>query len=204
MKKDNLKKGFTLVELLVGLGIISMLIVVASTFQRDIFFLNNNIQSNLNAQLEARHVIKIMIAELRKSTPSATGSYAIESASSTAVVFYTDVGDNGSVDRVRYFESGPVIRKGVTTPVGSPPSYNLNNEVVTTLVKSVISSSTLPFFQYFTSSYAGTSSPLTYPLAIASVRLVKVNVIIDTDPNRSPIPLIVTSQVSMRNLKDNL
>lgn len=198
------KRGFTIIELIISLTILGAITYVISTFQTDVFSLNTNLQNNLNAQLDARHLIKQMVAELRKTTQSSIGSYAIESASSTAIVFYSDVNNNGSVDRVRYFTSGSTVKKGVVTPSGNPLSYNLNSEVVTTLVSDLVSSSTLPVFQYYPSTYEGTSSPMTYPLSIQSVRLVKITLIIDRDPNRSPVPIVVTSQVSLRNLKDNL
>ena len=145
-----------------------------------------------------------MVTELRKTTHSSTGTYPIELASSTGITFFTDVNNNGSVDKVRYFLNGTTIQKGVITPTGNPLTYNPTNEVVTTLINSVIASSTLPIFQYYPSSYTGTTSPLTFPVDISAIRFVKITIIIDKDPNRSPIPIIVSSSVSLRNLKDNL
>jgi hypothetical protein len=37
-----------------------------------------------------------------------------------------------------------------------------------------------------------------------NVRLIKINLMIDVDPNRAPVIKTYTSQVSIRNLKDNL
>jgi hypothetical protein len=50
----------------------------------------------------------------------------------------------------------------------------------------------------------GTSSPITQPVTPTDVRLIKINLIIDVDPNRAPVIKTYTSQVSIRNLKDNL
>ncbi len=204
MKINFQKKGFTIAEFIVTIAILSFLTYTVSTFQRDVFSLSTNLQSSLNAQLEARHLIKTMISELRKMTPSANGSYPIELASSTGITFYSDVGNNGTIDRVRYYLHNKTIRKGVTPPTGSPAVYSAGNEVTTTLLNYVIASSTLPIFQYYTSNYSGTTSPISMPPNISTIRLIKVTVIIDTDPNRSPTPIISTSQVNLRNLKDNL
>jgi prepilin-type N-terminal cleavage/methylation domain-containing protein len=198
------QKGFSLAEFIVSVAILSLLTYTFSTFQRDVFSLSTNLQSSLNAQLEARHLIKTMISELRKVAPSANGSYPIELASSTGITFYSDINDNGSVERVRYYLHNKTIRKGVIAPTGNPPVYNSGNEVTTTLLNYVLASSTLPIFQYYTSNYSGTTSPLTIPPNISTIRLIKITVIIDTDPNRSPTPIISTSQVNLRNLKDNL
>lgn len=204
MNKHFKQKGVSLPELIISVAILSLIALTVSTFQKDVFSLNTNLQSSLNAQLEARHLIKNMISELRKSSPSETGTYPIELASSTGITFYTDIGNNGTVDKVRYYLSGKTIRKGVITPTGNPPVYNSGNEVTTTLLNYVIASSTRPIFQYYTSSYSGTTSPISMPPDISTIRLIKVTVIIDTDPNRSPTPIISTSQVNLRNLKDNL
>ncbi len=204
MNKSTNQKGFTLVELLVSISIFIVVLWISSLFQRDIFFYNPNLQSSLNAQLDARHLVKVMIAELRKTSPSDNGVYPIELATSTALTFYSDVDGNGSVEKVRYFLSGSSLRRGVITPTGNPAVYNSGSEQLTTLVNSIVSSSTLPIFQYYSSSYAGTSSPLSIPVDIPSVRLIKITVIIDSDPNRSPVQIVVSSNVSLRNLKDNL
>ncbi|MEQ1499918.1 MAG: prepilin-type N-terminal cleavage/methylation domain-containing protein [Parcubacteria group bacterium] len=203
MNKQNTKKGFTVVELLVAISIMMLLLLVVSNFQKDIFSLNTNLQNNLNAQLDARHLIKVMVTELRKTSQSSLGSYPIEVASSTGITFYSDVGNNGSIDKVRYFLSGNTIRRGVITPTGNPLVYNSGSEVLTTIMNSVVSSSTLPIFQYYSSAYDGTNASLATPVDIASIRLVKINIIIDKDPNRSPVQLVVTSNVTLRNLKDN-
>ena len=204
MKKNNLKSGFSLAELLISVAILSMVTYSLSLFQRDVFSLNFTLQNSLNAQLDARHLIKVMVTELRKTTQSSTGVYAIELASSTGITFYSDINNNGSIDKVRYYLNGSTIKKGVIIPTGNPLTYNPANETTTTIINSVVASSTLPIFQYYPSTYDGTTAPLTMPPDIPSIRLIKVTIIIDKDPNKSPSPIVVTSSVSLRNLKDNL
>lgn len=202
--KIHLNKGFSLPELIISVFIISIITVSVNTFAKDIFSLNYFLQSGLNAQLDSRHIVKVIVTELREAGPSANGSYPILLASSSAVTFYSDIDNDGIREKVRYFTSGSTIKRGVISPTGSPLTYLDVNEKLTTIISGYVASSTLPLFQYFPSSYAGTSSPLTYPVDIPSIRLVKVTVIIDSDPNKSPVQIQTTSQVSIRNLKDNL
>lgn len=204
MSKIYYKRGFTFTELLISIFIISILTITVTTFQRDVFSLNYSLQGSLNAQIDARHVVKIMVTELRKTGPSALGAYPISLASSTGVTFYSDADSDGVKDRVRYFLSGTTIKRGVVAPSGSPLTYNDANEKLTTVISGFVASSTLPLFQYYPSSYTGITSPLTQPVNIPSIRLVKITAIIDKDSNHSPAPIIVTSQVNLRNLKDNL
>ena len=204
MKEKTLQKGFTIIELLISIFIISLFAVTATVFERDIFSLNFSLQNNLNAQLDARHIVKNMVAELRATEPSSLGAYPIVLASTTAITFYTDINGDSIKERIRYFLSGTSLKRGVLAPTGNPLTYVDANEKLTTVVSNAVSSSTVPIFQYYSSSYAGTSTPLVQPVNISSVRLVKITVIIEKDPNKSPVPIVVTSQVSLRNLKDNL
>ncbi len=203
-RKLKITNGFTIVEMLISVSILSLVILSVTTFQRDVFSLNFSLQNSLNAQLDARHVIRIMVAELRKAGPSALGAYPIALASSTGVTFYSDVDANGVKDRVRYFLSGSTIKRGVLAPSGNPLTYVDVNEKLTTIVSDFVASSTLPLFQYYPASYTGASAPLSVPVDVPSIRLLKITVIIDKDPTHSPTPIVVTSQVNLRNLKDNL
>jgi prepilin-type N-terminal cleavage/methylation domain-containing protein len=203
MQKNFLKKGFTLIELLISVAIISLLTVTVSTFQKDVFFLNFSLQGSLNAQLDARHIVKVIITELRETGPSALGAYPIAVANPTNITFYSDIDNDGLKDRVRYFLSGTDLRRGIVSPSGSPLTYNDVNEKLSTLVSGYIASTTNPLFQYYPASYDGTTAPLSQPVNIQSIRLIKVTAIINKDPNRNPAPIIVTSQVNLRNLKDN-
>jgi hypothetical protein len=63
-----------------------------------------------------------------------------------------------------------------------------------------------PIFEYFDSSYDGsaTAPALIFPVTPINIRLVRITVKIDSDPLQSPDEFIVTTQVSVRNAKDNL
>ncbi len=193
-----------MVELLISIFIITVLTITVTTFQRDVFSLNFALSGSLNAQIDARHVLRTIVAELREASPSALGAYPIALASSTGVTFYSDVNNDGLKDQVRIFLNGTNLTIGVTYPSGNPLTYNSANEQKSTIISGIVASSTLPLFQYYPSSYTGTTSPLVQPVDISQVRLVKITVIIDKDAIHSPAPVIVTSQVSLRNLKDNL
>ncbi len=204
MQHFHHKKGFTLIELLVSLTILTCIIFVLSRFEGDVFDLGFSLYASMDAQLSARHVVKTMVTQLRGTTQSATGTYAIALASSTGITFFSDVNGDGTIEQVRYFLNGTNITMGITSPTGSPATYNPANEVLSTVIGSVMASSTAPIFQYYDENYAGTSTPLAQPVNVSSIRLVKITVIIDSNPNRSPAQLVETSQVMMRNLKDNL
>lgn len=199
------KKGVTLVELLVTISIITVIGFLVSNFQRDVFSLNSSLQSSLSAQLDGRKIVKNMVGELRSASPSSLGAYPIVSIGTSTITFYSDTNNDGLKEKVRYYLDAPTkkLKKGVITPSGSPLTYS-GSEELSIVINDVVNGTSTPIFTYYDSNYTGTTSPLTYPIDTLAVRLVKVNVIIDKDPNRSPVPITVSSQVSIRNLKNNL
>src|SRR3989344_4644245 len=119
----------------------------------------------------------------------------------TAFTFYSDIDDDGLKEKVRYFLNGPLLQKGVIKPTGSPLSYNPASEKITTLIPNVTNAT---IFTYYDENYDGAGAELTSPINIPVVRLVKITITIDKDPNRAPVTTIFSTQVSIRNLKDNL
>jgi hypothetical protein len=148
-------------------------------------------------------ILRNIVQELRSSKTGSNGSYPIAQAATSTIVFYSDIDVDGLQDQVRYYISGSDLKKGVIKPTGSPLGYD-GAETITTLAYNIKNGTSTALFEYFDSNYNGTSSPLSQPVVINAVRLVRVNLLIDADPRRSPIPRLYTSDATLRNLKDNL
>ena len=197
------KGGFTLVEILVSISILGAIIGLIGAFQADVFSVSRIIQSGLNNQNEAKKVIRPFANEVRSASPSSLGAYPIKSASTTEFVFYSDIDNDNLKEEVRYYLDGGDFKKGFIKPTGQPLVYDPENEEVINIIHDVLDE---VIFEYYDSSYDGTASstPLAQPVAPSNVRLVKISMTIDSDPNKPPAPLYITTQVSIRNLKDNL
>lgn len=199
-------KGFTILETVIAISIMLAIVFGASLMARDVLFLNQSSLQSLMAQSDMRKAIKSIISEIRTATPAATGAYTIESASTSSLVFFSDLdGDNRS-ERVRYFVSTSTqsLNRGVVVPTGNPPTYVLSGESVSVVASYLVLSTSTPVFEYFDTNYAGTTSPLTYPIDVSLIRLIRATISIDKDPNRPPDALTTSSEVTLRNLKDNL
>jgi type II secretory pathway pseudopilin PulG len=203
MKKVLNKKGFMMTEILVAVAIASAIFLVVFNFGTSIFSFNSSAQANLSAQTDGRRVLKNIVKELRSASPSSLGSYPLTLASITAITFFVDLDNDVYKEQVRYFLQGKELKRGVIKPSGSPLTYDPGNEQISTVITDINNGAT-PIFDYFDSSYAGTSTPLTQPVQITKVRFVRTTLMIDRDQSRSPLPIMVTSQVFLRNLKDNL
>jgi prepilin-type N-terminal cleavage/methylation domain-containing protein len=204
MAKTIRQKGFTLIEILIALGLFTGLVVLLTTFQKDIFVNNTFIQNSLVVESEARGALKKTIAELRAAVPSNNGLYPIILADKNSLTFFSDVNRDGLRERVRYFVTSSSLKRGVTPPTGSPYIYLDANESLFTVVHTLVNPTTTPVFNYYDDTYTGSSSPLAWPVNVSDIRLIKMTIMVDVDPVRSPTVMTFESQVTIRNLKDNL
>lgn len=199
----NLISGFTLVEILVTMAIFSIILGAIGLFARDTFYYNNIFSNSLISYDEAKKILQPVASEIRSASQSSLGAYSVESAGDNSFVFFTDTNSDGLKERIRYFLSGTTLKRGVIYPTGSPLQYVSASEIITDVITNLTNGST-PIFTYYDTDYNGNTSPLSQPVSIPSVRLVKITLTIDVDPNRPPLPMVVTTQVNIRNLKDNL
>lgn len=193
--------GFTLIEVLVGVGIFSLLIAGIVAMLLFSWKSNKIIWEQLSTQNEGRKVAQDFVNELRTATYSSTGAYPLESVSTTQIIFFANIDNDTARERVRYFKSGMILKKGVIKPTGVPLSYNLGSEIVTNVVYDVANTST-PLFYYYDQNYTS-GTPMTYPINITSVRMAGINLMIEEDPNTSPVPFFIEAKTEIRNLKSN-
>lgn len=195
--------GVTLIELLVALSVFTLLTLIIFAFQRNIFRVNGILSQHLDTQRETRSVFSKISAEVRSLSPSSTGAYPIMEASDDQFVFHSDIDNDGSKERLRYFLENGTLKRGVLKPSGDPLAYDPADEAVADVVSNVANGAE-PVFEYYDTDYNGATAPLPANANVQDIRLVKITVLVDADPNQLPEPVAVTTQVSMRNLKDNL
>ena len=197
-----MKKGFSVIEILIVLGIMALILWVLANFQADVFTQNNFISNSLNADSDMRSAIKKMVAEIRAAAQSDTGAYQIASTTKNNLIVYSDLDASGLRSQIRYFLTGSTtLMRGVIKPTGSPLTYVAANEKLSTLVTN-IANTNQEIFYYYDEGYTGSEAPLTYPINISSVRLIKIVLTVDADPNKPPGPITMESQVAIRSLKN--
>lgn len=188
-------------ELLVGMSVLFVVGVVAFAFANSTITTSGFLSRRTFAQQDARKVLEAFSREFREATPSAVGAYPIEAASSTALVFFSDIDSDSFVERVRYFVDGAFLKKGVTKPDVRTLQYDPGTEQTRTLVQFVANPSV---FTYYDGSYTGGGPALPEPINTVPIRSVVVTLTIDENPLVAPSALVLQTTVTSRNLKDNL
>ena len=204
MKNISFNRGMTLAEIVVVIGILGIIMLAISSFQVNIFKNNKFSMESLSSAQDARSILRTMIRELRSTSPSNNGSYAIITAATNTLSFYSDTDGDALKEKIRYYISSSTLMKGSIVPSGNPLTYNSANEKFYTLAYNVKTATSSSLFEYFDSDYSGISTPLTQPVSFTNIHLIKINLLIDSDPNRVPNSRTYTTQVNLRNLKDNL
>ncbi len=195
--------GFTLIETLFAASILVSVLLAALAFRSNLFSMDRMLQYSLNNQHEVRQALRVLSAELRSVSASSLGAYPLANAADTSLVVYRDLNGDGLKERIRYFLDGTTLKKGVVDPAGNPLTYDGIPEQVSELAHN-LDAAAGPIFQYFDSTYDGTTAPLPPPIEVTRVRLIKVTLVVSPEPLRGSGGMTLTTQVSLRNLKGNL
>lgn len=202
--KNSCDQGFTLVEVLVAIGIFSIITVGATSLLlwamhgRDVVF------EQLSTQNEGRKAVQDFSNEVRRATASSIGAYPLQTAEEQQIIFYSNIDDDTWRERVRYFVSDRTLKKGILKPSGNPLVYNTANETITEVAHEV-ANGVLPIFSYYGENYDGVSntSTLPSPINVNLVRIIGMKLYLDVKPNVSPEPLINEGKAEIRYFKAN-
>lgn len=200
-----MRRGMTLVELLVVLSISTVLVVVISDTLRMVLQLTTQKPLALQAIDQARVVTSTFANELRNAAIGSDGSYPLAEASSTEIIFFTPFrsGSSPSVRRIRYFVASSTLYKGIVVQSGTPPSYATSSEQISRVLP--LASSTSLWFSYYDGTFTGSSTPLAQPVSITNVTNVQMSLImLRQDTRNSTSTFTITSGSTVRNLKTNL
>lgn len=204
---QNDKSGFTLIEVIVSTGILVLMGLGVVAFERSVIMNTKVVQSGFISQQQVRKTLTLFVADLRSATRSGGGASAIETVSTTSITFYANIDSDTLIERVRYFLATTTLKRGVLKPTATT-TYNSANEKISSLVYDVANATSTAIFTYYDKGYDGFTSsstdPLPLPIDIAAARLIKMSLTVNPNGVRSPVMQTYTTQVMVRNLKDNL
>lgn len=196
-------RGFTLTEVLISFSILGLLVVFFGDFLQQSFRVQTFVFEQSAAINEAQKGMEVIIEELREAASADSGAYLIDSISDNEIIFYSDIDTDVYSERVRYFLDGNSIKKGIIEPTGDPLAYT-GTESISTLCDYIIN--TEPVFQFYNENYPidAINNPLTYPVDVTEISLIKIKLDVNVNPARIPDTYTLESFAQIRNVKQNL
>ncbi len=196
------RAGLSLIETIVWMAIFtSVSFLITSVFITSLRS-QHVVWDQLNAQSDGRRTINQFIKDVRKAEESSLGAFPISLVTSTEFIFYANIDDDTTRERVRYVLQNNLLYRGIIEPSGSPLSY-AQPETMTILARDIVNTEVTPLFSYYDEQFTGTSTPLSFPITLSDVRMVRIQLQIERDLNQSPVPFSVEGLVHIRNLKQN-
>jgi prepilin-type N-terminal cleavage/methylation domain-containing protein len=197
----QVKRGFTVVEVLASVGIFSMIITVVVVMQIAILRSNQVARTRSSIDQQSLIILRNFTSELQGAQTPNDGSFPLASTTDSTLSFYFDKSDDGIVERIRYSVEAGMLKRGIIIPSGQPLTYNPANESVVTILDNVLAQP--PYFIYYGSDFDGASStpPLTQPVSASNVRLVELHLAINTKIAALEARTLQT-RVTVRSLKN--
>ena len=198
-------KGFTLIEILIALVITGLMGAALLGLQ---FIISQNQivawQSYISVD-EANTNVTSLVREVRTAKESENGAYPMALANDQEIIFYSDYDFDGETERIRYYLNGTQFSKGVIEPTGQPATYPSGNEIVKMLSDNV-RNGTSPVFYYYNGDWPAdtVNNPLSTPANLSEIKLVRISVKLNTDPDDPVSDYILESYSQLRVLKENL
>lgn len=199
------QSGFTLVEVLIALVLVIFILGAMLALQDMIF---NQQQTTINSYVTidtANRTVERMAREIRNSRIADNGAYTLEILDDQNLAFYGDADGDSSIERIRYFLDGAVLKKGVIEPTSHPVTYPLANEVVTEVAEGIVNG-TEPIFYYYNGEWPKdeTNNPLPITSRQIHTRLIGIRLVVNTDELNLHTNYEIASYTHVRTLKDNL
>ncbi len=202
-KRSEFKKAMTIVETLVAIAIFAIGIEgFALLFMRAWQSNSYTLEMGQSAMAVSQGVNKIT-GYIRGASQSDNGSYPVKSANDNDLVLYSDYDRDDVIERLHFYKSGQSVLMGVREPTGTMPiTYASGDESVVIIANHIINDASNPIFEYYNQDYPGdtTNNPMSTPASVSAVRMVKIHLYININPNRAPDNIEMQTFVELRNL----
>lgn len=196
-------RGITMLEVIVVMAILGIVSIGASTLIIQAIRSNDVIWEQLTTQSEGRRVLHNIINDVRKAEESSVGSFPLVTVGENELTVYSNIDSDSLRERVRYWLDGTTIKRGIIKPSGNPLSYIQAEDVdeIAHNVKNI--EQEIPLFTYFGEDYTGTQTALEQPVTMTDVRMIQIQLELEKNADKTPVPLHLETIFHVRNLKTN-
>ncbi|MFA5994375.1 MAG: hypothetical protein WC823_05445 [Parcubacteria group bacterium] len=205
--KKNTKKylGMGLIEVMVSIAIFTMSIAGFSLLFLRAWKANSYTFEMGQASYAVSRGVNTAVSYLRKVRQGDDGTYPIVSAQNNDLVVFSDYNRDGITERLHFYLQNGQLKMGFTIPTtGIPKTYPAGDQQTKILASYIVNTPAQPIFYYYNANYPADkiNNPLVLPLDVSTVRLVKILLKININPNRGPENIETQSFVEIRNLND--
>lgn len=181
-------------EVVVVTAIVVLIFGAIMALHRDIVVVGRIFESTFASQGEVERAFRQMSSEIRSLGPSAQGAYPVEKAEGNEFIFFRDIQQDGTIERVRYVVEDANLKKGVIVPSGDPVTYRPEDEKMTTIVHTV-SEGEQQFFSYY-----GDDGMILDPVVVEAIRSITISVDVNRSNPSTGQPITLTTHITPRNL----
>lgn len=158
-------KAFTLLETIIVIFIFSFILITIVLIILNFSNYYTFIVSDIVKQAEVDLTLKEIENEIKSMVNSKKGSYPLEKAVPSEIIFYKDFENDGTPEKIRYFVETNSFRKQVFLYNSSTLDYEPSPAIDRILVEDL---STSTVFKYFDKNSQETSN-------IADVRIIEIS-----------------------------
>lgn len=191
-------KGFTLVEMLVVIFITGVMGIALNTMITNFYKTNAYLLEQTKATDIAHRGLSTSFIDLREASYGDDGSYPIQSVSTSSITFFSDVDNDGVVEKIRLYLVNGTFYRGVTESTSTPPTYVGQKESTTTIANYVRNGTSTPIFKYYDANGVLLASST---IPIASIASISTLLMIDINPFRAPDILTLQETATLRNIR---
>ncbi|MDP1884742.1 MAG: prepilin-type N-terminal cleavage/methylation domain-containing protein [Candidatus Moranbacteria bacterium] len=197
--------GMTIIEMMVAISIFTIAILGFTMLFMRSWKMNSYTIEMGQSSYAVSQGVNNMVSYLRKVRQADDGSYPIKSAAENDLVVFSDYDKDGVTERLHFYLQGGQIIMGITKPTtGIPKTYESSDQQIKVLAERIVNTADEPIFYYYNKDYPGdtANNPVAMPVDVSTIRLVRIFLKINIDPNRAPDNIETQSFVELRNLND--
>lgn len=194
--------GFTLIEMLMVIGISTILFMGVMVIIVTIYRTNSEALQQAQFVESARRGIETFVKDAREIDYAVTGAFPLVTMLPNQFSFYADIDPDNSTEYIIYELATSSLQRTVYSATGTPPVYNSTPDSVSILATNIQNlDQAVPVFTYFNQAGTVVSDPSS---DITTIRAVGIRLHINPETNASSTDFILEGRATLRNLRDTL
>ncbi len=194
------QKGFTLMEIVVVIGITGIVMAMISTLLTDSFRMQRVAVEKASVGEECQRALSGVEKDMISMIEGENGAFPLALAESNQIIFYSDTDLDGTVEKIKISKNSKIITKEIFEPVNEIYPESATNTVnISSHFSQEVGDN---IFAYYGSDFSGTQNPISDPISESDVRVAKISMICALEENvESNSKIVFSTLVKLRNLK---